>query len=107
MAVSVCPSVCFAADFTMEAHGIATEVNGNEVQLQFYTPSTVRVIKNPVDAKAEKAEPECGVDTSECEIQCPQVGKIYSGQIRFSNRVARHCIGEYFFFDSKRQEVAQ
>ncbi len=54
MAVSVCPSVCFAADFTMEAHGIATEVNGNEVQLQFYTPSTVRVIKNPVDAKAEK-----------------------------------------------------
>ena len=43
--VSVGASVCVASDFTIENHGIATEVNGNEISLQFYTPSTVRVIK--------------------------------------------------------------
>ena len=52
--VSVGASVCVASDFTIENHGIATEVNGNEISLQFYTPSTVRVIKNSVGTKVEK-----------------------------------------------------
>ena len=51
--VSVGASVCVASDFTIENHGIATEVNGNEISLQFYTPSTVRVIKNSVGTKVE------------------------------------------------------
>ncbi len=54
MFISIGASECFASDFTIENHGIATEVNGNEISLRFYTPSTVRVVKNLVDTKAEK-----------------------------------------------------
>lgn len=41
----------FAVDFVIEDHGIATESDGCKIQLQFFTPATVRIIKTPVGGK--------------------------------------------------------
>lgn len=47
-------SVALAADFTKNDHGITTEADGKKISLQFYTPSTVRVVKNPTDISPSK-----------------------------------------------------
>ena len=60
----LCAALLPAQDFQKTAHGIRTAAGGVDVEVQFYTPATVRVLKVPAGKQADKkslavvAEPE-------------------------------------------------
>ena len=60
----LCAALLSAQDFQRTSHGIRTTVDGVDVEVQFFTPSVVRVYKVPAGKAVEKqslavvAEPE-------------------------------------------------
>ena len=60
----LCAALMSAQDFQRTPHGIRTAAGGADVEVQFYTPATVRVLKVPVGKSVDKkslavvAEPE-------------------------------------------------
>ena len=50
----ICVAVAWAQDYQKTAYGIKTTVNDVDVEVQFFTPSVVRIVKSPHGEDYEK-----------------------------------------------------
>lgn len=79
IAVAFCAQMAafgaFAADFTKNSNGITTRVGDTDVELRFYTPSTLRVIKSPAGAKIDDSSLSVTLNPREVKFNTRESGK--------------------------------
>jgi alpha-D-xyloside xylohydrolase len=51
------PAVCCAQHHRSTPNGVEANINGNAIDIEFYSPSIVRVVKSPISHSFKRAYP--------------------------------------------------
>ena len=88
-------------------NGIETTVNGNEISLQFYTPSTIRVVKHPAGVSAEEKSLAVTATPQDVTTTVRTTGN--SAEIKSDRLRARLDLrdGSISFFDTKGKTIVK